>query len=231
MSFQVIFEDAHLVAIAKPSGILVHRSREAADRRFVLQELRRQMGGARLFPVHRLDRAASGVLVMARSSADARLLQAALAALETRKEYLALVHGAPPAVFAVDRLLTDHETGQRRPSRTDFERIWAGEFQGEPVALVRAFPRTGRRHQIRRHLAHLRHPILGDSTYGKGRVNRFFRSGLGLERLALHAHALHIQHPKTGEALCLRAALPDDLSAIVQTLTGPAPQTLLERRQ
>jgi tRNA pseudouridine65 synthase len=203
--FEVLHFDDEVVVVNKPGGILVHRSFEAPDRVFVLQELSRQLGRW-LFPVHRLDRAASGVLAFALSSDAARRLQAAMGAADARKEYLALVRGLAPEAGAVDKPLKD-ERGEPQPARTEFRRLAA--FSGCSLLEVRIA--SGRRHQIRRHLSHLAHQILGDSSYGKGRLNRRFREAYGLPRLFLHASRLDVEHPSGSGRLAVTAPLAQDL--------------------
>ncbi len=217
----ILYRDDWLVAVAKPAGLLVHRSREARDRSFLLQLVRDQLGGDWLYPVHRLDRACSGVVVFGRSSDAARALQAALAAPGTIKEYLCLAVGRAPGRFEIDRPLTNRETGRKQPARTSFRRVRVIEGSEEsPLTLLRARLRSGRRHQIRRHLARAGHFILGDTTYGKGRINRPFRARYGLPRLCLHAHRLRLAHPDHGAALELFDPLADDLRAFVGLLPG-----------
>ena len=211
----VLYQDDHIVAVSKPGGLLVHRSRESSDRVFLLQTLRDQIGN-RIYPVHRLDRAASGVIVFALSSDDARLLQENLARAEVRKEYVTLVRGSTEDRFESRRPLTG-ANGIRKESWTEFEKI--AEFAH--CTLVRAFLHTGRRHQIRRHLHHLAHQIIGDSSYGKGRINQSFRDNHQLPRLVLHAHRLDVRHPSTGEFLELRAPLAEDLESFLLRIGCP----------
>lgn len=206
--------DFDWVAVDKPPGYFVHRSREGErDQRFVLQPLSRQLG-RHLYPVHRLDRACSGVLLFATSSSHAARLQTALASPESHKEYLALVRGETPPRFESRRPLSDRDRADRRSreAHTEFETI--AHFFG--LSLVRARIFTGRRHQIRRHLHHLAHQIVGDSTYGKGRINRWLREEYGLPRLFLHAHRLRFQvDTRTVE---VRAPLARDLAEFLGRL-------------
>lgn len=201
---------------------MVHRSSESQDKVFLLQELSAQVGRF-IYPVHRLDRAASGVIVFAFSSEDARLLQGTLNAEDARKEYLVLVRGSTPERWEVDRPLKN-DAGVQQPSRSSFEKI--AEFFR--LSLLRATIFTGRRHQIRRHLARSAHQVLGDSSYGKGRINQFFRETYGLPRLFLHAARLELRHPRTGERLSLRAPLPQDLREFLTRLPD-CPREIVDR--
>jgi len=203
--YEILYRDADVVVVNKPGGLLVHRTGESQDRVFLLQELRRQLG-VHLYPAHRLDRAASGVIAFGLSSQAARDLQAGLVADDARKEYLALVRGSTPERGESQRPLTN-ERGVKQPASTTFDRV--AEFSR--CSLLRVRIHTGRRHQIRRHLAHLAHQLIGDTNYGKGRINRFFREQYGLPRLCLHAARLDIPWPREPGRLVVRAPLMDDL--------------------
>jgi tRNA pseudouridine65 synthase len=213
----VLYRDDVLVIADKPGGMLVHRSRESSDRVFLLQELRNQLG-QHLYPVHRIDRAASGAIAFALSSDAARAVQAALGRDDARKEYLVLVRGSAPAAGEIDRPLTG-ENGEPQAARTSFERL----AELSRCSLLRVRIHTGRRHQIRRHLAHLRHQVIGDTSYGKGGINRFLRQGFGLPRLFLHAAALGFEHPFAGGRLEVRAPLAEDLRSFLLRLPDVDP--------
>lgn len=209
---KILWEDERVVAVSKPGGMLVHRTREAPDRRVVLQTLRRQIG-THLYPIHRLDRAASGVLLFAKTSEEARQFHRGLRQEATRKEYLVLARGDAPSEWEMSRPLTD-DAGVPKAAQTSFVKI--GSFFR--CSLLQAFPSTGRRHQIRRHLAHCAHHILGDTTYGKGRINRFFRENHGLPRLFLHARRVELVHPETGSTYCFEDPLAKDLTDFLMGL-------------
>lgn len=209
----ILYRDDHLVAVSKPSGLLVHRSPEARDRTFLLQRLATQLD-LHLYPVHRLDRAASGIIVFGLSSADARWIQEALQRETTCKEYLVLVRGRTPEAFSSGKPLTN-EAGTKQPARTTFTR----EALFAHCSLLHARLFTGRRHQIRRHLNHLGHHVVGDTTHGKGHVNRAFRTEFGLHRLFLHATRLAFRHAITGEELALDDPLPPGLQSVVDGLS------------
>jgi tRNA pseudouridine65 synthase len=214
-TLEIIYRDADLVAVNKPAGMLVHRG-WARDGRPALQILRDQLGH-HVFPVHRLDRATSGVLLFALSGEVARLVQAQFDAREVEKRYLALCRGNDPALVQVDHALAKTEGGARRPAVTDFKLL--GRF--ERYGLFEARPRTGRLHQIRRHLKHASHPVIGDARYGKGEHNRLFRERFGFHRLALHASELTLRQPRTGEPLRLHAPLPPELARLFEALGLP----------
>ena len=214
----ILFRDDHLVAVVKPSGLLVHRTPEARDRVFLLQRVR-DLVGRHVFPVHRIDRAASGVVLFAFSREMAADLQRVLGDDQTIKEYLVLCRGSTPLGWGCGRPLTD-EAGRRKPSRTEFRRLESFA----PATLVAARILTGRRHQIRRHLNHCGHHVVGDTRFGKGHVNRMFRERYGLHRLFLHATRLSIVHPGTGERLGFSSPLTDELAWVLDRLRSEEEQ-------
>lgn len=204
---ELLLIDEHLVAINKPSGLLVHRGL-GRDRVVAMSILRDQIG-RHVFPVHRLDRGTSGVLLFALSSATAAALQGAFESGRIQKRYLALVRGIPPEACAIDHPVPKSEGGARVPAMTEIRRLATFGLAIGAFSIVEARPRTGRFHQIRRHLKHLGHPIVGDVNYGRGEINRFFRSQFALNRLALHAAEIVFEHPVTGERVAVQAPVPE----------------------
>lgn len=209
---EILYQDDDLVAVNKPAGVLVHRG-WARDGVPVLQQLRDQIG-RHVFPVHRLDRATSGVLLFALSGETARRVQEEFDAHAIEKRYLAVCRGHDASLTRVDHPLTSEPGAPSRSAVTEFRLL--GSF--ERYGLYEARPLTGRVHQIRRHLKHASHPIIGDVRYGKGEHNRIFRERFGLQRLALHAHELRFTHPRTRRAIHVRAPLPDDFSRLLEAM-------------
>jgi tRNA pseudouridine65 synthase len=213
---EVLRSSERFVAMAKPSGVAVHhgwsREGEAA------LELLRDHLGRYVFPVHRLDRPTSGVLLFALDSESARVLHELFEAGGVDKRYLALVRGVAPEAGTIDHPIPRREDGPRVPATTEFRRLWRGEH----VSLVEARPRTGRLHQVRRHMKHISHPLIGDANYGKGAVNRDYRERIGLERLALHAAELSFADPWSGEPLRITAPMTEDLRGPLERLGVPA---------
>ncbi|MCT9813099.1 pseudouridine synthase [Acidovorax sp. Be4] len=215
----ILWRDEHLIAVYKPAGWLVHRTGlDAHETRFVMQTLRDQIG-QHVFPVHRLDKGTCGVLVMALHAEAARALGQAFASQQTHKRYLALVRGWLPAQLDVDHALKpddapddapaqEAQTALRCLARLEWPEAYDSRHSGTRLSLVEALPATGRRHQIRRHLKHVAHPIIGDATHGKGPLNRWWAERLGQQRLWLHAQALSLPHPVSGEMLHLQADWP-----------------------
>jgi tRNA pseudouridine65 synthase len=202
----VLYQDDELLVVDKPSGLVVHRG-WARDGEVVMT-LARTLAGRHVYPVHRLDRGTSGVLVLALTAGAARALGEAFEGGRVRKRYLALVRGIPPAAGVIDHPIPRAPGGPRVPAVTRFRRL--ATF--ERYAWLEAVPETGRLHQIRRHLKHISHPVIGDVRYGKGEHNRLFRTRFGLHRLALHAAEVWLEHPASGAPLAWLAPLPADLA-------------------
>jgi tRNA pseudouridine65 synthase len=192
-----------VVVVDKPAGLLVHNSKFAGPPERTLVDVVREELGDGWSPVHRLDRQTSGCLLLARE--DVAGWQRALAA--GRKRYLALVRGHLREATTVDHAFKDPE-GARREAITDVAPVARSTV--ERCSLIEARPRTGRTHQVRRHLKHLSHPVLGDANYGKGKLNRDYRARFGLARLALHCASLEVEN-EDGVRLVARAPLPADL--------------------
>jgi tRNA pseudouridine65 synthase len=209
---ELLHRDEQLVVVCKPPGLLVHRVPGSDERVALLQTVRDQVGQY-LYPVHRLDRPASGVLAFGLTQAAAASLQAALESDESQKEYQTLVEGPCPARFESRRPL-QAQSGKLQPAWTEFEAL--ASVPG--ATLLRARLRTGRHHQVRRHLAHLGWPILGDTVYGRRAGNARLREAHGLQRLFLHAARLVVAHPTSGAPLDLRAPLPPDLRSVLASL-------------
>lgn len=201
----ILHLDADLVAVDKPAGLLVHPSGlDAHEQRTALHLLRDQLGQW-VWPLHRLDKGTSGVLLFARNADAARAWGVAFEQGLVRKHYLALVRGWPDEAGVIDQdLARDPErpsAGQARVSAvTHYRRLrcfeWPFGVEGRHAttryALVEVAPLTGRRHQIRRHFKHIAHPLVGDTTHGKGAHNRAVAAWLGVQRLWLHAHTVEL---------------------------------------
>lgn len=202
----ILHLDEALVVVNKPSGLLVHRGGWGDDAE-VAMTLVRDRVGRHVYPIHRLDRGTSGALVFALSSDDARRMQEQWESTTT-KRYIALVRGVPPERGVINHPIANRPGGPRVAAVTRFER----RFALDRYAVIEARPETGRLHQIRRHMKHLSHPLIGDVNYGKGEHNRLFRERYGLSRLALHAASITLVHPRTGVSLHIVAPPPADLA-------------------
>ncbi|MET0344508.1 MAG: pseudouridine synthase [Polyangiales bacterium] len=207
----VLYQDDALVIVNKPSGLAAHRGLSSEHGDYVLTRVRDALA-RQVYLVHRLDRATSGAIALV---LDPRLvfpLQRAFQEEQVEKRYLLLARGPLPTPtltvdYPVPRSL--ETPNERVPAQTDLTQLG---LHADRYALVEARPRTGRYHQIRRHMKHLQRPIIGDTTYGDNKENRLFRERHGLLRLALHARALTLPHPVTGAVLTVTAPLPPDLA-------------------
>ncbi len=217
------YSDEHLLIASKPGGMLVHRSKMSAEREVLLTRLRDQVG-RHLYPIHRLDRATSGLILFGFSSESARLFHDQLRHRSTDKLYLGVCRGECPASFASDRPLTNHQTATRQSAQSEFRTL----DSDRGFSAIEAKITTGRRHQIRRHLAHLGSQLIGDTSYGKGRINRWLREEFGLPRLFLHAAKLRLQHPIQNIELLVTDPLPEDLRAFIQRFSPRLAQALLK---
>lgn len=239
---KILFQDKHLVAIDKPTGLLVHRSKiDVRAREFAVQTLRDQIGQP-VYPIHRLDRPTSGVLLFALSSEIARELCRQFERRSVAKCYEAIVRGFPPEngcwdeplAEKQDRVFVSRSNGNQpaQSAITRFEtlRRWTapfttkdvsptGKYSSSRYSLVRINPETGRRHQIRRHFNHMAYPIIGDTTYGDRRHNRLMRELTGVSRLLLVAKKLTIEHPVSRKELIFEAEPGDEFSRVVSFLT------------
>ncbi len=218
----VLYNDSNIVAISKPSGLLVHPSNVAPDRETCLSLLRSQLG-AWIYPVHRLDRGTSGVLIFGLNSATAHQLAELLRLREVKKRYLVVVRGYAPEHGDIDSPLADDNGIKSIQARTLYSRLATvelphpvGKYETARYSLVRAEPITGRTHQIRRHMAHIKHPVVGDTTYGEGRQNRLFREQFNSHRMMLHARTLILPHPSGSGDLRIDAPLPEELQGLFQ---------------
>ncbi len=210
----LLFLDADVVVANKPSGLLVHRGWDKDDD--VVMFRVRDAIGEHVHPLHRLDRGTSGALVFARNRASAATLARAFEEGRVEKRYVALVRGVAPAWGVIDYAIPKGEGKTRVAAVTRFRLLAASPI--ERCSLVLAMPETGRLHQIRRHLRHIGHPLVGDVNYGSGAINRHYRARYGLHRLALHAEFVGFDHPVTGARVEVSAPLPNDLCAVLARL-------------
>ena len=227
---RILYRDEEIIAIDKPSGLLVHRSDiDRHETRFAVQMLRDQIGQY-VWAAHRLDRGTSGVLLFALNSEMASLLGKQFEGGNVDKRYLAVVRGHPETSGEINHPLTrqrdkyewkgERSSEEAQPALTHYRRLATVElpvavdrYPSSRYALVELEPITGRRHQIRRHLKHLSHPIIGDATYGKGRHNRYFAEHLGCHRLLLACTCMAFKHPTDGRRLEIKAPVSGEFAA------------------
>ena len=215
-AIELLFVDEHVVVANKPSGLLVHRG-WAQDDDVAMFRVRDALGGDHVYPLHRLDRGTSGALVLARSREAHALLSRQFEAHTVTKSYLALVRGKPSGSGTVDYAIPRaSDDGERVPAITHYQVL--GQSEVDRCSLVLALPETGRLHQVRRHLRHLGHPLVGDVKYGSGEINRHYRAKYAFQRLGLHALDIGFAHPLSGERVEVTAPLPADFSGALEAL-------------
>ena len=219
---EILYQDEYLVAINKPSGLLVHKSMIDKDEIYFAMKMLRDQIGCYVYPVHRLDKPTSGVLLFALDSETARLLSEQFASHTIQKTYLAIVRGYVDAHGIIDYALqekhdkmTDQKAQKQKPAQEAITEYFSlaqaeldyavGRYEKTRYSLVKLLPKTGRKHQLRRHMKHISHHILGDTKYGRGEHNSFIREQFSCHRLLLHAESLEITHPYTKATLLLHA--------------------------
>jgi len=232
---EVIYQDEYMVAINKPAGLLVHKSYLARKETFFAMTMLRDQIGQYVYPIHRLDRPTSGVLLFALTSEMARTLSEVFSERNVTKGYIAMVRGHLlgsdtldyPLKEELDKI-ADKKAKQDKEAQsavTHWHHLLSGAFD-EPIgkyeqarfSLIALKPLTGRKHQLRRHLAHLRHPIMGDTTHGDGKQNKYFKAHLGEQRLMLHASQLCFEHPINKQLLEINAKLPNSFIDVCQKI-------------
>lgn len=228
---EILYKDEYLVAINKPSGLLVHRSPiDRHEREFAVQILREQIGEF-VYPVHRLDKPTSGVLLFALDKESASLMSEQFRDRETKKSYIAVVRGYIQECGVIEYALSvkmdkiaDKDSTKNKDAQeaaTVYERLATvelpfavGKYDKTRYSLVKLTPLTGRKHQLRRHMKHISHHILGDTKHGRGEHNKLIREEFGCHRMLLHANELEIRHPFTNEMLIIKAPLDETFMAI-----------------
>lgn len=218
---EIVYQDDYLIAINKPHGLLVHRSKIADDaKEFALQMLRDQVG-RHVNPTHRLDRKTGGVLLFAFDKETEIAMQKQFQESLVDKNYLAIVRGYAPLEMEIDYPLAK-ENGTLQDAQTSFVTLQQSEIPLEigkhptsRYSLVKANPKTGRMHQLRKHFAHIFHPIIGDRPHGCNKQNRYFKEQLQMNTMLLHALDLTFVHPVTKEKITIKADLQDEFNRMM----------------
>jgi tRNA pseudouridine65 synthase len=228
---EILYQDEYLLAINKPSGLLVHRSPiDRHETRFAVQLLREQIGKF-VYPIHRLDKPTSGVLLFTLDKESASIMSEQFRARETKKSYIAVVRGYIAQSGIIEHALTvkldkiadkySETPKEAQDAITEYKRVATvelpfavGRYEKTRYSLVKLQPLTGRKHQLRRHMKHLSHHILGDTKYGRGEHNIFIREKFDCNRMLLHACELQIKHPYTSDMLNIKAPLDEVFNSI-----------------
>jgi len=232
---EILYQDDYLVAINKPSGLLVHRSLiDRHETEFAIQQTRDQIGQY-VYPVHRLDKPTSGVLLFALNADIARNITQQFTHNQVQKRYLAIVRGYTQESDKIDYALkeqldkmSDSKAKQDKEAQdavTHYARKATvelphavGRYATARYSLLSLTPKTGRKHQIRRHMKHIFHPIVGDTSHGDGKHNVFFRDHFGCHRLLLHAERLCLTHPVSAGRLIIRAPLDNVFQTVMNEI-------------
>lgn len=228
---EVLYRDERCIAVNKPPALLVHKTQQAPGENRALMQLLRDQIGQHVYTVHRLDRATSGAILFALDSDASRQICNAFREKTVQKHYLAVVRGwlATPEL-SVDMPLLSENRKESLPASTHFKSlaqmaldIPIGSYSTTRFSLLEASPETGRRHQIRRHLKHSNHPIIGDSNHGDSAYNVFAREKLGATRLMLHARSITIILPWENEPRTIIAPVEEGFSAVCERLGWQTP--------
>ena len=235
LKLRVLYQDEYIVAIDKPPGLLVHRSPiDKHETVFAVQTLRDQIG-CHVYPAHRLDRPTSGVLVFSFTSDIAAKLGKQMMDKQVVKTYHALVRGFVSHTglvdyalkYRYDKIADKHKRPQQPPQQatTVYESIEkfevpepVGKYQSARYSLVKLSPSTGRKHQLRRHMAHIRHPIIGDTTHGDGKQNKFAKSHFNFANLALSCTQMGFVHPVTRQWISIGSTMHLAMQQFVEAL-------------
>jgi len=244
MNMEILYQDNDILAINKPHGLLVHKTKlDFNETQSAVDYLREAIGS--VFPVHRLDKPTAGVLLFALSSEMARKLSLEFAERRVKKEYLAIVRGVPKDEVLIDHPLkeemddiSDKKANKNKPPQDAVTQIQllssvelpiqVDKYPTSRYSLVLAKPLTGRKHQIRRHLRHINHPIIGDITHGSGKHNRFFESQFKIRKLLLTCTKMNFTHPRTGIPISIEAPVSEEFQKILTQFNWTAPRTKVD---
>ena len=228
----ILYQDEDLLVVDKPAGMPVHRSRLVNDGDVYLIDVVRGMVPGPLHLIHRLDRATSGVLLIGRSPEVAGTLGRQFMQRDVEKSYLAVCRGWPDESGELDYPLPGvRENSERKPALTRWQRLATIEvpiainrYPQQRYSLVDVAPETGRYRQIRRHFAHLRHPLIGDTSHGRTEHNRLFKQHFNVHRLLLHARRLAFDHPADGRRMQVDAPLDAEFAGLLQRFGWKVPE-------
>lgn len=217
---EILYRDEHLIAINKPGGMLVHKSFYSGEAdAYAIRELKKQIGQS-VYPVHRLDRKTSGILLFTLDKETLRIMSDRFAARQVEKKYLAILRGWTKEEETIDYDLTN-EDGTRQNAITRYQRLQTAEIdlafgahQTSRYCLVEAVLETGRMHQLRKHFKHILHPILGCRRYGCNKQNKLWLENFGMTKMMLHAHRLVFNHPISNEKITLNAVINDEFKRV-----------------
>ncbi len=222
MKLEILYQDEYLVAINKPAGLLVHRTPMARDAKvFALQELRNQLDRY-VYPAHRLDRKTSGVLLFSFSPEVDALMKKQFENREPNKTYWTIVRGYTPEEGVIEKPLAK-DNGELQDALTRYRKlkqvqldIPVSKYPTTRLSFLEVKPETGRMHQIRKHMAHIRHYIIGDKPHGDCKINKVFEEKLELFNMLLHAKELSFTHPITKKEITIEASIPEHFEKVLE---------------
>lgn len=224
MELEIIYQDENIVAINKPHDLVVHQSYYVGNAdAFAVQVLRDQLG-VYVYPCHRIDRKTGGVLLFALNKEYDRLMQQEFAQNRVKKKYLAVVRGYTEDTGIIDYPLIN-EKGKSQEAITEYKTIRNveldipfGKFRTSRYSLVEVKPQTGRMHQIRKHLAHINHPIIGDRPHGCNKQNKLFKEKFEMTTMMLHASEVVFKHPDTNSKIKITANLQSEFRRMISIM-------------
>ena len=221
---EILYQDSGLVAINKPHGLLVHKSAIAADTSLFAVQLLRDQLGMKVYPVHRLDRKTSGVLLFSLNENLNSLMQQQFMNSAVQKRYHAIVRGFSPDGMDIDYPLK-RDDGVLQDAFTSFKTLQktempfaTGKHETSRYSFVELIPTTGRMHQLRKHMAHVFHPIIGDRPHGCNKQNKFFKEKLDMDKMLLHATELRFLHPLSNQQIVIKADFQPEYKRMIRTL-------------
>jgi tRNA pseudouridine65 synthase len=214
---QILYQDDHLIAINKPHGLLVHRSSIAADTEEFALQLLRDQAGKKVNPVHRLDRKTGGVLLFAFNKEVEIAMQQQFSKNQVLKKYLAIVRGYNYPLRKENGTLQDAITAYITLQQAELPLAF-GQHQTSRYSLIEVTPATGRMHQIRKHMSHVFHPIIGDRTHGCNKQNKLFKETWEMDTMLLHASNLLFNHPVTGKSISIQAPLHNEYLRVINMM-------------
>jgi len=223
MNLEITYQDDYIIAISKPNNVLVHHSfhsRNVSEEKSLLQLLDAQIGG-KFYPIHRLDRKTSGIILLAKKTEYVAKFQQLFADNKIQKTYFGIVRGHAPVTKIIDSPVKGRDGKVHKEALTHLKMIQkvvleipVKPYDTSRYSLVELQPKTGRMHQLRVHMNKISHPLIGDTKYGDKNHDMMFLNNFGWENLFLHARNLEFIHPFTKEQLSLHASFPEDWIAL-----------------
>lgn len=234
MSVTVIFEDEYILCVCKPNNMLVHHahhSRNVVEETSLLQDVFNERG-IKVYPIHRLDRKTSGIILLAKEKDYVSKFQDLFTSNEIEKKYYGIVRGFSPETKVINSPVKGRDANIHKEALTNLQTlakitldIPVKPYDSSRYSLVELLPKTGRMHQLRVHANKISHPLIGDPKYGDKNHNLMFEKEFGCSNLFLHAGQLKFNHPFTNEQLILTAEFPKDWLDIFKQFSWGNPQT------